>query len=69
MAERNLQIARFIGETPSMAYCDVCRLTFRTRQEFLIDPARAQEQLRSDFEKHECKPQQEAVDDVLDRIK
>jgi hypothetical protein len=69
MPERNLQIARFIGETPSVAYCDVCRLTFRTKQEFLLDPGLAQEQLRADFEKHECKPQPQAVDDVLDRLK
>ena len=69
MAERNLQIVRFIGETPSVAYCDVCRLTFRTRQEFLLDPGRAQQQLREDFEKHECKPQSETVDDVLQRIR
>ena len=69
MPERNLQIARFIGETASLAYCDVCRLVFRTRQEFLLDPAQARQQLQADFEKHECKPQQQAVDDVLDRIK
>jgi len=69
MPERNLQIARFIGETASLAYCDVCRLVFRTRQEFLLDPTQARQQLQSDFEKHECKPQQQAVDDVLDRIK
>jgi hypothetical protein len=69
MPERNLQIARFIGETASLAYCDVCRLVFRTRQEFLLDPAQARQQLQSDFEKHECKPQQQAVDDVLERIK
>ena len=68
MSERNLQIARFIGEAPSLAYCDVCRLTFRTRQEFLLDPARAKEQLQSDFEKHECKPESQAVDDALEHI-
>lgn len=69
MSDRNLQIARFIGETPSVAYCDVCRLTFRTRQEFLLNPGLAQEQLRADFEKHECKPQQQAVDDVISGLK
>jgi hypothetical protein len=69
MPDRNLQIARFIGETPSVAYCDVCRLTFRTRQEFLLDPTQAQQQLQADFEKHECKPQPQAVDDVLEHIK
>ena len=69
MSERNLQIARFIGETPSLAYCDVCRLAFRTRQENLLDPDQAQQQLRADFDRHECKPQQQAVDDVLDRLK
>src|SRR5262249_43428830 len=51
MPERNLQIARFIGETASLAYCDVCRLVFRTRQEFLLDPAQARQQLQSDFDK------------------
>ena len=69
MAERNLQIARFMGTTPSVAYCDVCRLTFRTRQEFLLDPDQAKQQLLSDFEKHECKPESQAVNDALEHIK
>jgi hypothetical protein len=69
MPERNLQIARFIGETPSLAYCDVCRLTFRTRQEFLLDPGQAKQQLQSDFDKHECKPESQAVNDALEHIR
>lgn len=69
MADRNLQIVRFIGATPSVAYCDVCRLTFRTRQENLLDLDKAKAQLQADFEKHECKPEESAVDDVLTQIK
>jgi len=69
MAERNLQIVRFMGTTPTVAYCDVCRLTFRTRPEFLQDPAEAKKQLLSDFEKHECRPQAQAVNDALEHIK
>jgi hypothetical protein len=69
MSERSLQIARFMGTTPTVAYCDVCRLTFRTRQEFLLDADKAKQQLQSDFERHECKPQSQAVDDVLERLK
>jgi hypothetical protein len=69
MPDRNLQIVRFIGEIPSVAYCDVCRLTFRTRQEFLLDLQKAKQQLQADFEKHECKPQPQAVDDALEHIK
>ena len=69
MAERNLQIVRFIGDTPSVAYCDVCRLTFRTRQEFLLDSEKARQQLTQDFEKHECKPEPGAVDEALTRIR
>jgi hypothetical protein len=69
MAERSLQIVRFIGTTPSVAYCDVCRLTFRTRQEFLLDSDKARQQLQSDFDKHECKPEPGAVDDALSRIR
>ena len=69
MSERTLQIVRFMGTTPSVAYCDVCRLTFRTRQEFLLDADKAKQQLQSDFEKHECKPQPKAVDDMLERLK
>jgi len=69
MPGRNLQIVRFIGTTPSVAYCDVCRLTFRTRQEFLLDSEKAKQQLQSDFEKHECKPEPRAVDDVLAHIR
>jgi hypothetical protein len=69
MQERNLQIVRFIGATPSLAYCDVCRLTFRTRSESLIDPEQAKRQLQSDFEKHECKPEESALRDALDHIR
>jgi hypothetical protein len=69
MPERNLQIVRFIGTTPSVAYCDVCRLTFRTRREFLLDSAKAKQQLQSDFDQHECKPEPGAVDDALAHIR
>ncbi len=69
MTDRNLQIARFIGSTPSLAYCDVCRLAFRTRQEFLVDADKAKQQLQSEFDKHECKPEPGAVSDALDHIK
>jgi hypothetical protein len=61
-------IVRFIGATPSTAYCDVCRLAFRTRQDLLQDAAKAKEQLQADFEKHECKPEESAVNDVLTQI-
>lgn len=69
MSDRNLKLARFIGSTPSVAYCDVCRLTFRTRQEFLLDADKARLQLQSDFDKHECKPEEGAVNDALDHLR
>jgi hypothetical protein len=69
MPDRNLQIVRFMGTTPSVAYCDVCRLTFRTRQEFLLDPDQAKQQLLADFEKHECKPESHTINDALAQIK
>jgi hypothetical protein len=69
MAERNMQIVRFMGITPSVAYCDVCRLTFRTRQEFISDPDKAKEQLLADFAKHECKPEPDIVNSTLAQIK
>jgi hypothetical protein len=69
MADRSLKIVRFIGATPSLAFCDVCRLTFRTRQEFLLDSDKAKLQLQSDFDKHECKPEEGAVNDALEHIR
>ncbi len=69
MTDRNLQIARFVGSTPSLAYCDVCKLAFRTRQEFFVDAEKAKQQLQSDFDKHVCKPEEGAVDDALEHIK
>jgi hypothetical protein len=69
MADRNLRLVRFIGETPSLAFCDVCRLTFRTRQEFLLDAEKAKLQLQSDFDKHECKPEEDAISDALEHIR
>jgi hypothetical protein len=67
--DRKLKIVRFIGSTPNTAYCDVCRLTFRTRREFVTDADKAKQQLQSDFEKHECKPEEGAVNDALDHIR
>ena len=69
MAERNLQIVRFMGTTPSVAYCDVCRLTFRTKPEFIQDPEKAKAQLQAEFEQHECKPQPDVVSDALNHIR
>ena len=68
MPDRKMIVVRFIGATPSTAYCDVCRLAFRTRQEFLQDARKAKEQLQADFEKHECKPEESTVNDVLTQI-
>jgi hypothetical protein len=69
MPDRILKIARFIGSTPSVAYCDLCRLVFNTRQEFLVDADKAKQQLQSDFDKHECKPEAGLVRSALDNIR
>lgn len=68
MPERNLQIVRFIGATPSTAYCDVCKLVFRTRTENLQDSSAAKAQLQADFDQHECRPEEQAVDAALFNI-
>lgn len=68
MADRKLVIVRFIGATPSTGYCDVCKLAFRTKQEFLQDADKAKAQLQADFENHECRPEESAVNDVLTQI-
>ena len=69
MPDRNLRIVKFIGATPSVAYCDVCRLTFRTRSEFILDADRAKQQLQSDFDQHECRPEEGAVSEALSHIR
>jgi hypothetical protein len=69
MPDRRLIIVRFIGATPSTAYCDVCRLAFRTKQEFLQDADRAKKQLQAEFEKHVCIPEESAVNDALVHIR
>ena len=69
MLDRNLKIVRFIGSTPSAAYCDVCKLAFRTRPEFVLDADKAKQQLQSDFDKHDCRPEDNVVNDVLDHIR
>jgi hypothetical protein len=69
MPDRKLVIVRFIGSTPSTAYCDVCKLAFRTRLEFVTDGVKAKQQLQSDFDKHECRPEDGAVNDALDHIR
>jgi len=67
--DRKLRIVRFIGSTPNTAYCDVCKLAFRTRREFVTDADKAKQQLQSDFDKHECKPEEGAVNDAPDDIR
>jgi len=69
MPDRRLVIVRFIGSTPSTAYCDVCKLAFRTQRDFITDAAKANQQLQSDFDKHECKPEEGAVNDALAHIR
>ena len=69
VSDRKLRIVRFIGSTPNTAYCDVCKLAFRTRREFITDADKAKQQLQSDFDKHECKPEEGAVNDALDHIR
>jgi hypothetical protein len=69
MPDRRLVIVRFIGSTPNTAYCDVCKLAFRTRREFVVDAEKAKQQLQSDFERHECKPEEGAVNDALEHIR
>jgi len=69
MADRNLQIVKFVGTTPSYAYCDVCKLAFQTRTENILDAEKAKAQLLAEFEKHECRPEPKAVDEVLTQIK
>lgn len=69
MADRKLRIVKFIGSTPSTAYCDVCKLAFRTRRELVSDAEKAKQQLQSDFDQHECKPEEGAVNDALAHIR
>jgi len=69
MPDRKLVIVRFVGSTPSTAYCDVCKLAFRTQREFMVDAEKAKQQLQSDFDKHECVPEEGAVNDALTHIR
>ena len=68
MPDRKLRIVKFIGSTPSTAYCDVCKLAFRVQRELITDSDKAKKQLQSDFDKHECKPEEGAVNDALEHI-
>ena len=69
MPDRNLKIARFIGSTPSVAYCDVCKLIFRVQPDLVHDEAGAKHQLQAVFDQHECRPEEQAVNDALEHIK
>jgi hypothetical protein len=69
MPDRKLRIVRFIGSTPSTAFCDVCKLAFRTQRELITDAVKAKAQLQSDFDKHECRPEEGAVNDALSHIR
>jgi hypothetical protein len=68
MPDRNLKIVRFIGATPSAGYCDICKLMFKTRPEFVVDAEKARQQLQADFDHHECRPETDAVLRVLDNL-
>ena len=69
MPDRNLKIARFIGTTPSVAYCDLCKLIFRVRPDLVHNEEEAKRQLKKRFDEHDCKPEEAAVNDALEHIK
>jgi len=55
MSESGFVILKKIGNRPSMAMCDICRMKFFVPAgEFVNDPTGAEEYLRQKYVNHSC---------------
>jgi len=60
MAKRNLRVLKWLGTTPAIAVCTVCNQEFRVPLEVLKRVGGAAENLKLQFARHPCRPDETA---------
>jgi hypothetical protein len=61
MAKRNLRVLKWLGTTPAIAVCTVCDREFRVPLEVLKRVGGAAEDLKLQFARHQCRPEETAA--------
>jgi hypothetical protein len=63
MAKRNLRVLKWLGTTPAIAVCTECNREFRVPLEVLKRVGGAAENLKLQFARHQCSPDEIAEED------
>jgi hypothetical protein len=58
MPKRNLRVLKWLGTTPAVAACTACNREFKVPLELLKRVAGAQEHLKIEFARHQCKQEE-----------
>jgi hypothetical protein len=61
MPKRNLRVLKWLGATPAIAVCTVCDREFRVPLEVLKRVGGAAENLKLQFARHQCRPDETAA--------
>jgi hypothetical protein len=62
MPKRNLRVLKWLGTTPAIAVCTVCEREFKVPLEVLKRVGGAAENLKLQFARHQCKPDETATE-------
>lgn len=54
MEKRNLRVVKWLGATPAVAICTLCKREFKVPLSSLSRVTEAQESLRVQFAEHQC---------------
>jgi hypothetical protein len=56
MAKRILRVVKWLGTTPAVAVCELCRQQFKVPMSALTKTRDAQASLQQQFDSHKCAP-------------
>jgi hypothetical protein len=62
MAKKHLRVLKWLGTTPAIAVCSVCNREFRVPLDILKRVGGAVENLKLQFERHQCQNELAAAD-------
>jgi hypothetical protein len=64
MAKRILRVIKWLGATPAVGVCELCRQQFKAPMSALTKTRDAQASLQQQFDSHKCTPDTRATADA-----
>jgi len=61
MAKRTLRVVKWLGTTPAVGFCELCRQQFKAPMSALTKTRDAQASLQQQFDSHKCTPDERAT--------